>query len=241
MKNKRYYVNQDIQVGENVKLEGEEFVHLSSVMRSRVGESVTLFCGDTFDYDGTITEIAKKYAIVHVHKKEKGVGFPQKKVTLFQALMKGDKLSTVVQKCTELGVYEIVHFESQFSDVKVGNKNIEKLEKIVISACKQCGASVITKTDRELKFDQMLDCIKNYDMVLFAYECEAENQIASVLQKTQNLMNIAVIVGAEGGFSAEEAQKIVDSGAVPVGLGERILRAETAGIVLPALVLLGAK
>ncbi|MBQ9790909.1 MAG: 16S rRNA (uracil(1498)-N(3))-methyltransferase [Clostridia bacterium] len=241
MKNKRYYVNNEIFEDSDVTIEGDEFVHLSSVMRSRVGDTVTLFCGDSFDYNGTIIEISKKYAVVHVDEKVQGVGFPEKNVTLFQALVKGDKLYIVVQKCTELGVHEIVHFESAFSDVKVGNKNIEKLEKVVISACKQCGSSVITKTNRELKFNQMLDEIKNHDAVLFAYEKQGDNHISNVLKKIQNLKNVAVIVGAEGGFSEDEAKQIVAAGAIPVSLGDRILRAETAGIVLPALVLLGVE
>ena len=241
MKNKRYYVNQEIYENSDVKIEGDEFVHLSSVMRSRVGDEVTLFNGDGFDYNGTISEVAKKYATIHVYEKKKGIGELSKRVTLFQALTKGDKLSVIVQKCTELGVFEIVHFESEFSDVKVGNKNLEKLEKVVIAASKQCGSSSLMRVSRELRFDQMLTELKNYEMVLFAYECEDENHISSFIQKTQNLTNIAVIVGAEGGFSALEAEKIINAGAIPVGLGARILRAETAGIVLPALVLLGVE
>jgi len=241
MKNKRYYVEKELMQGTDVMIEGEEFVHLSSVMRSRVGDSVTLFNGDGFDYDGTVSEIAKKYAVVHVENKTQGIGFPEKNVTLFQALVKGDKLSTIVQKCTELGVAEIVHFESQFSDVKVGAKNTGKLEKVVVAACKQCGASVLTKTNRELKFDDMIHELKNFDVALFAYECEGQNKVSEILQKTQNFAKIAVIVGAEGGFSEKEAQKIKDAGAVAVSLGDRILRAETAAIVMPALVLLGAR
>ena len=110
-----------------------------------------------------------------------------------------------------------------------------------MSACKQCGSSVLTKTGRELKFEQMIDEIKKYDAVLFAYELAGDNHISNVLLSLQSKKNIAVIVGAEGGFSESESQQIVDSGAICVSLGERILRAETAGIVLPALVLLGVK
>ena len=241
MKYKRYYVDQLVVEGSDVMIEGDEFVHLVSVMRSRIGDNVTLFNGDGFDYYGTLTNIAKKYAVVHVHERRDGIGEHKKHVTLFQALVKGDKLSTIVQKCTELGVYEVVHFESDFSDVKVGSKNIDKLQKVVVSACKQCGSSVLTKTDRELKFDDMLCALKNYDAVLFAYENQGDNHISSVLKKTQNMNNIAVIVGAEGGFSENEVKKITSAGAIPVSLGDRILRAETAGIVLPALVLLGVE
>jgi len=240
MKNKRYYVNKEIIEGSHIKLEGDEFIHLASVMRSRVGESVTLFNGDAYDYDGVIVEIAKKYALINVTHKTKGIGFPNKKVTLFQALVKGDKLSTIVQKNTELGTHEIVLFESDYSDVKVGSKNIEKLEKVSISACKQCGSSVLTLTGRELKFNQMIEEIKKYDSVLFAFECESENHISKILPSLRDKNNIAVIVGAEGGFSDIEAQKIKDAGAIVVNLGQRILRAETAGIVLPSLVILGA-
>lgn len=238
MKYKRYYLNQEIILNSNVVIEGEEFIHLSSVMRSRVGDVVTLFNGDGYNYNGVITAINKKNAVIQIQEKQENQTEPKVKVTLFQALVKGDKLSTIVQKNTELGTHEIVLFESRFSDVKVGSKNLEKQQRVVVAACKQCGSSTLLKVDKEIKFEELLKQIKSYDKVLFAYENEEQNNISSLIQKLQNYQNIAVIVGAEGGFSEEEVQKLIDSGAISISLGKRILRAETAGIVLPALVIM---
>lgn len=239
MKNKRYYVDKNIVVGEKVTLEGEEFLHLFQVMRSKEGTTVTLFNGDGFDYVGTVTEIQKKQATITVCEKHKNNTEPERKVTLFQALVKGDKLSTIVQKNTELGTHEIVLFESQFSDVKLGEKNLEKMKKIVVQASKQCGASTLTKVGQELSFDAMTKKLKEFDLCFFAYENESKETLSNMLNRLQSKSNIAVIVGAEGGFSEEEAKIITNTGAISVSLGKRILRAETAGIVLPAIVLLG--
>ena len=238
MKNKRYYVENEIRVGSCIKLEGEEFLHLSRVMRTRVGEYVTLFCGNNFDYEARVKEITKNYAMLDVLSETENNLNPATNVTLFQALVKGDKLSTIVQKNTELGTREIILFESEFSDVKVGNKNLDKQKRVVISALKQCGASTLTLIDKELKFSEMLKELSLFDKIIFAYECEESNNISDVIKTINRDQKIAVIVGAEGGFSEKEAKAIKEAGAISTKLGKRILRAETAGIVLPGMIIL---
>ena len=238
MKNKRYYSQKEMIVGEKTTLEGDEFLHLSKVMRTRVGESVTVFNGDGYDYEGTVIAINKNNAEIVIDKKIENKMIPNANVTLFQALVKGDKLSTIVQKNTELGIREIILFESDYSDVKVGSKNLEKLNRVMISALKQCGSSSLVTINKELKFDEMLKAICEYDKVIFAYENEESNSVRLVLENLNPADKIAVIVGAEGGFSSSEAIQIVSNGGVSTRLGKRILRAETAGIVLPALVIM---
>lgn len=238
MKNKRYFIEKDLNVDEKVILDGDEFLHLSRVMRTRVGDSVTLFNGDSYDYDGIVLQINKNNAVIQINSKNLCNVTPTANVTLFQALVKGDKLSTIVQKNTELGTREIILFESEYSDVKVGSKNLEKLNRVMISALKQCGASTLTKINKELKFDEMLKSLSDYDKVIFAYENEESNSVRLALDNLNPTDKIAVIVGAEGGFSSTEAIQIISSGGVSTRLGKRILRAETAGIVLPALVIM---
>lgn len=238
MKNKRYYIENELKENIVVKLDGDEFLHLSKVMRSRVGDSVTLFNGDGFDYESVVLNISKNYAEIEVKEKVVNNMIATSNVTLFQALVKGDKLSTIVQKNTELGTKEIVLFESTYSDVKVGAKNLDKQKRVVISACKQCGASTLTKIEKELKFKEMLSELKKYDKVIFAYECEQSNNISNVMDNLSVKDKIAVIIGAEGGFSEDEAKQIIEAGAISTKLGNRILRAETAGIVLPGIVIL---
>lgn len=238
MKYKRYYTEKEIIVGSPFVLDGEEFLHLSQVMRTRVGETVTLFNGDGFDYNGKVTEILKKSAIIDIQEKIDNNMTTKASVTLFQALVKGDKLSTIVQKNTELGTKEIVLFESEFSDVKVGAKNLDKQKRVVVSACKQCGSSELLIVEKEVKFKEMIKMLGNYDKVIFAYECEESNNIGDVLKTLSTTSKIAVIVGAEGGFSVAEANEIVQAGGISTRLGKRILRAETAGIVLPGMIIL---
>lgn len=238
MKNKRYYIETELDKNKTVRLDGEEFLHLSKVMRTRIGESVTLFNGDGFDYNGVVLEINKNYATIQINEKVKNNMTATADVTLFQALVKGDKLSTIVQKNTELGTKEIILFESEFSDVKVGAKNLDKQKRVVVSACKQCGSSTLTIIDKELKFNEMLESLKEYDKVIFAYECEESNNISTVIKSLNVNEKIAVIVGAEGGFSEKEANLLIQADAISTKLGNRILRAETAGIVLPGMLIL---
>lgn len=213
------------------EFEDDELNHFN-VLRCRIGEQIICLGDDGYDYLCEVDQIGKKKATAVIVSKELNKKNPKKKITVFQALVKGEKADLITQKLTELGVTKLVMFESKFAIAKANNNKISRLNKITQEACKQCGRSIPLEISENISFDQMLNQLDNYDIVLFANE-KSTDRIEADLKQSQN---VAIIVGSEGGFDDEEIQKIVATGAKEFGLGSRILRAETASIAMSAIV-----
>lgn len=237
MKEKRYFYSENLNVGELVTLDGEEFHHLSNVMRTRQGENVCLFNGDGNFYFGTVKTIAKKFAEIEVFDKVLSENEPNVDFTLFQALAKGEKLSLITQKITELGATNLNLFESTFCDVK-GSYKFDRLEQISISAAKQCGRATILNINGGFNIAKIAEKIKDYDAFYVAYEAQKDDNLVLELSKLKNNNpKIAVLIGPEGGLSETEIEKLKTAGAKIVTLGKRILRTETAAIACTTLVM----
>ncbi|MBE5755338.1 MAG: 16S rRNA (uracil(1498)-N(3))-methyltransferase [Clostridia bacterium] len=236
MKEKRYYYNGTIYINSIVTLEDEEFHHLVNVMRSRVGEKVCLFNGDGNFYFGEVKSINKKYAEIMVTSAEKSNNEPSIKLTIYQALAKGDKMSLVMQKITEIGASTLCLFESEFCDVKANTHRQDRLDTISVSAAKQCGRASLVQTKGIYKFNEVAEQIADFDAFYVAYEAEDGSTLASsLIENKNNLKNIAIMIGAEGGFSQKEIELLKNNNAKIVSLGNRILRTETASIVCAGL------
>lgn len=232
---KRFYVAKENIVGNCITITGDEFWHLTKVLRYKVGYSL-IVCNndDGNDYFCELKEIAKDYAVADIQKVVANECKTKAKITLYQALPKGDKSDFITQKAVEIGVSDIVFFNSDFVSEK--KFNLERLNKINVEACKQCGRSRISNIKGLLEFDQMIDELNFYDKVIFCYENEKFNSIKAELGG-KIFDNIALIVGSEGGFSEKEVEKAKQVGAKVVTLGKRILRCETASIVVCGIVM----
>ena len=217
-------------------IEGEEFVHLKTVLRGKIGEKVMVYNGSESEYICQINKINKNDAICSIIENRICQGLPKKNIILFQALIKRDKMEEVLAKTVELGVSKLIPFESEFCTVKPSENKKERLEKIVISACKQCERSVPMQIGECLSFKDLLKEIKCFSkteksIVLFANERKGKAFDFSSLSDKEN---IAIIIGAEGGFSEEEKEEL-SSVCESITLGKRILRSETASLVLCGL------
>lgn len=240
MKLKRFYFNKSMMNDGIINLSGDEFNHAINVLRLRVGNKAVLFCGDGLDYVCEVATINKKEATFKVDEIIKNDSEANCCLTVYQALAKGEKLNLIVQKLTEIGVNSFKTFHSTYCDVKPNTKKMEKFESVVISACKQCGRSELMKTDYSvLKFDEMLKEISGFDVCFFAYENSKDENLFNELINLRNKkkLNLALIVGPEGGFSDEEAELLKVSGATTVSLGKRILRTETCAIMASGMII----
>ena len=229
---KRFLV--DKITSQYVSLDGAEFNHMRNVLRMQVSDQVVLNCGDGFDYHATIENMTKSSATLQVISKEKNIADSRCDVTVFQALVKGDNMSLIVQKCTELGVNTFVPFESKFITAKDKLGKAEKLQVIANQSTKQCKRSKPMQVNQTLSFKEMLDKLSQYDIVIFANETEKSNALSSKLSQYNR---IALIVGSEGGFDKDEIDAINAKGAKSISMGNRILRAETAAIALTSVVM----
>ena len=238
MERKRFYFNIENFKDDEIIITDDEFHHMVNVMRLRVNDEVVLFCGNGKDYFATIKSISKKEAVCSVCEVKDNLTETGLNLTIFQALVKGEKLALITQKLTEIGVNEIAVFESKYCDVKSNTTKLDKLNKVVIGASKQCGRSVLMKTNnRVLTFKELLESIKKYDAVLLAYENENCKTLSDYCKKLSKTAKIAIIIGPEGGFDKKEVENLSGAGAEVVSLGKRILRTETAAIFMASVII----
>ena len=172
---------------------------------------------------------------------------PPVAITLYQALPKGDKLDTIIQKAVECGALAIVPFESEHCVVRVKQdaeaRKTERRRRIAEEAAKQCGRGVLPTVEETVAFADMLQMAAEADLTLFCYEGEGTLPLKTLLREkmpalpTDRIPTVAIVIGSEGGFSKAEAQRAQNEGFCMTGLGPRILRTETAStFVLSSLV-----
>jgi 16S rRNA (uracil1498-N3)-methyltransferase len=168
-------------------------------------------------------------------------------VTLYQALPKGDKLDTIIQKAVECGACAIVPFESDHCVVRVKPdaeaRKTERRQRIATEAAKQCGRGLLPTVTETVTYGEMLRKAAEADLILFCYEGQGTQPLKSLLRDkisalpTDRSPTVAVVIGSEGGFSPAEADRARQARACMAGLGPRILRTETAScFVLSSLV-----
>lgn len=233
MEIKRFFLDKNSFDGDRFVISGDEFVHMTKVLRHKVGYKIIVCLNDGKDYHATVTAIEKDHAIARLDSIVLNDTATVCEFTLFQALPKGDKFDFIAQKAVELGVDKIVPFVSDYTNEKLINHN--RCMRIMQEASKQCGRSNVASLFDITNIDGIIERVKDYGLALMAYEGETENTIGDYLFEIEKADSIAVIIGSEGGFSKEEYVKLKDSGVRPFSLGKRILRCETASIVALSL------
>ena len=232
---KRFFVNKSLDVNKSIKIDGIEHNHIKNVMRMVEGDEVILVCGDDYDYFARIVSITKGDTLVEIFDKKINEYNPKSNVTVFQALVKSDNMSLIIQKLTELGVKDFYPFESEFITSKDKSGKIDKLQEISNQSIKQCKRSIPMNIHSTLSFKALIEKLKEFDTILFANECEKTTSLADCnLNKNDR---VAIIIGSEGGFSKSEIDQLIGANAQSISLGKRILRAETAAISLTAVVM----
>lgn len=234
---RRFYY--DFIPEEQVRFEGEQFIHLAFVLRAKNGDRITLIRNDEYDYIYEIIDIEKKFAELKFIEKIPNKCNPCLYVRLFAALEKGDKMEFVVQKAVELGVSEIVPIKTAFSQVKPESIRIERLQKIANEACKQCGRSKSAKISDVVVFEKMNIENTDSDLVCFLYEGKCEYDLLDYLRKQDHskIKRVDIIIGSEGGFSEKEAEFLNRRKIPSLTLGARILRAETACVAACSVIM----
>lgn len=235
----KFFVNNDQINGEKVKVIGEDINHIKNVLRLEVGENICICNKETsksflceiesFSNDEVKCKILEEV----LETTECGTY-----IHIFQGLPKSDKLEWIIEKGTEIGVKEITPVVMKRSIVKLDEKDkvkkISRWQKIAEVAAKQSKRDSILKVNDVINFQNLFENIKDYDILLVAYEEEKENTLKNVLSSflSEKNLKVAVIIGPEGGIDIEEIEKCKEKGFIPVTLGKRILRTETAPLVI---------
>lgn len=232
---RRFFIKKKLEVGNTYLIDGIEHNHMKNVMRMKVGDTAIFVCGDEFDYIGEIVSLSKGDTRILITDKQKNIYNPNADVTVFQALVKSDNMSLIVQKLTELGVKTLVPFESEFITSKDKFNKTVKLQDVSNQSIKQCKRSIPMKVEGTISFNTLKNILNKYDVVIFANECERTFNLNQLDIKTTD--KVAIIIGSEGGFSVDEIKELTSNGAKSISLGKRILRAETAAIALTSVIM----
>ena len=243
----RFFVRRSQIDGERITLIGEDAHHIARSLRMAVGDGVTVCDMQGNEYDCRIESFDDDREVsVSVLSVKKAENEPPVRIRVFQALPKGDKLDTVIQKAVECGASEIIPFESERCVVKVKpeaeQRKTERRQRIAEEAAKQCGRSALPAVLPTVSFKEMLELSAKDGLCLFCYEGDGTEPLGDVLKRelkktVADKGSVSVIIGSEGGFSIKEAELIRNTGAASVCLGGRILRTETAsGFVLACII-----
>lgn len=213
---------------------GSDAFHLSRVLRARIGEELTVSDMRRRLFKGKIISISEDEVVMEVESVTEDDSEPTVQVTLYQALAKGDKFDTVIQKSVECGVTAVVPVICERCVVKLDAQSAEKKtarwQKIADEAAKQCGRGILPQVKAPVSFSQALKLMQNNDFPFMCYEGDGVVPIKQLLNHKSS-QTYSFLIGPEGGFSADEKQAAAS--VMPLcGLGKRILRTETASCVV---------
>lgn len=229
----RFYHSKPININENIVMDDFAAHHAIKVLRIKNDDKLILFNGDGSDYHGQVININKKNIEVLINSKKIINNESNLNVTLLQALTSNDKMDWIIQKTTELGINNIQPIICERSIVKIKNDKIKKRlfhwQQVSIAACEQCGRSKIPKIIMPEHINKYLEQISSSDSSLkIILSPTAKKTINDIHYNSEQ--NIKVLIGPEGDFSDQELELAVKNYFIPVRIGPRILRTETAPI-----------
>ncbi len=217
-----------------ISILGEDAFHIARSLRMAVGDDLTVCDGEGRDYDCKLIKIRDSQVDCAIEESRVCPAEPPYKATVYQALVKGERLDVAIQKSVEFGAVSLVPFESsrcivRMKGEKEGSKS-QRRRRIAAEAAKQCGRGIIPTVAEPVSFSEMLKEAAKADLAIFCYEKEGERMLGTTLESLRTCppKSIAIVVGPEGGFSPEEAEKAEIEGLSLLGLGKRILRTESA-------------
>ena len=231
----RCYINQAIEVNSDIALDKRCSHHLSTVLRARAGQAVQLFNGDGKNYPGTVSATGKQ-TIVSVGDAIQAATESSIKITLVQAIARGDKMDAIVQKATELGVNCIQPVYSNHSITKLeASREERKLahwQSIMISACEQSGRATLANIAAISSLsDYLIDAqIRSTDEQRWILSPSSNSTLKKTEKsKPEKVDSAVVMIGPESGFDADEIELAKQHHFATMQLGPRVLRTETAG------------
>jgi 16S rRNA (uracil1498-N3)-methyltransferase len=239
----RFFIPSDQIRGNTVILKGEDRHHLLNVLRQGLGAEITVLNGKGQEYLAQVTEITSDTVIGQIVRQAERRTEPKIKICLVQSLPKGDKFEFIIQKNTELGVSVFQPVISERSTIRLdkdqARKKAERWQKIIREAAEQSGRQIIPEMRPVENWSTYLNKHRPSGLLLIIpWEGEQERSLTQVLDAQKTMPeSIAVLIGPEGGFAQNEVELAMKAGAIPVTLGPRILRTETAGLVVASVLL----
>ncbi len=239
----RFFVRPEQIVGEFVYLDGDDAHHLRVVLHAQPGTKLAVLDGSGREWPAALTELGKTKATAQLREAFEPQTEPSVQITVAQALPKvGEKMEQVLQRCTEIGVSGFHVYSSERSLTHFTGDRQEKREvrwgAIVKTAAEQAHRAILPALTIGGEFRDVLATASDYDCALLAYENETDNLLKATLTAVPPTpRRVLVLIGPEGGFSDTEIKAARKAGVQTVSLGPRILRTETAALVMAAQIL----
>ena len=238
----KFFVLPEMVKDGKIIIDTDDVLHIKRVLRMSEGDEL-LICDSTgTDYQTKISEIADKTITCDIISEKKSDTESDISITLYQGIPKGSKMELIIQKNTELGVAKIVPVSmqrcvSKLENQKAEEKKVQRWQKIAEEAAKQSGRGIIPEISMPQTLKQAAENIKKSDLSFVPYECEEQNSLKPLLKSHSDAKTVSFLIGPEGGFDVSEIEILKECGIYPVTLGKRILRTETAGMAVTAMVM----
>ena len=239
---KFFIKSENLKENEEIWITGKDVNHIKNVLRKKQDDLLNVCNSDTSqNYEVKILKLFDDRIICKIISNKVSNSESELNLTIYQGLPKADKMELIIQKCTELGVKEIVPTIMKRSVVKLKEKDkenkINRWQKISEVAAKQSGRDFIPKINNIINFNQI--DYQKYDRVLVLYENEDKLSIKQVINELKNekILNLAIVIGPEGGFDEKEIQDLSKPNISIVTLGKRILRTETVALVVSGILM----
>ncbi len=225
-----------------ITIDTDDVNHIMRVLRLKEGDVICVCDTRGYDYTAQISKAERAAIVCRIIEKVKSDSEPDIDVTLFQALPKASKMEYIIQKTTELGIKRIVpvmtaRCVSKIDSAKDAEKKRERWQKIAVSAAKQSGRGIIPEIASPVTFSEAVRELEKCTTRFVPYECETDTDIRSVLVLNRHPETVGYMIGPEGGFDPLEIEEIKKRGIQTVTLGKRILRTETAGEAVLAMIM----
>lgn len=225
---------------DTIEIKGDDAHHISKTLRMKVGDTLTVTSSDGMDYVCSIDAFASDAVVLTVKEVIRSDVESDIKISIFQALVKGDKMETVIQKSVELGVSDVYPVSAERSIVKLDSsgekKKLERWNKIALEAAKQCGRGFVPTVHGVISFEECVEKLCQHDVSFFCYEL-AEGKTVKDVIGGKSFSSVGFYIGPEGGVAPKEAELAKNCGIEAVSLGKLILRTETAGPAVLSMLL----
>ncbi|ACV25654.1 16S rRNA (uracil(1498)-N(3))-methyltransferase [Kangiella koreensis] len=225
----RIFTSEALSLSTEMALDKEASTHISRVLRMNTGQQIELFNGDGFSYFAQIQAIERNQVSVRVVEAIEVNNESPLNIHLFQGISRGDKMELTLQKGVELGVKQFTPLITERCGVKLDakrwQKKLQHWQKVIESACEQCGRNSIPSLYPAVKLQDALSQLNNTS---FFMHPDSKHSFKTIIADAQS--ELQLWVGPEGGFSDEEVEWVESHGCKPVQLGPRILRTETAAL-----------
>jgi 16S rRNA (uracil1498-N3)-methyltransferase len=240
----RFYVNQNQIQGNYVTITGPDVNHIKNVLRMKPGEEIIICNGQGKDCYCIINRVSEGEISAEIKSEETTGTELKSKITLFQGLPKKDKMELIIQKAVELGVHEIIPVMTKrvvvkLEDKKKEEKKLERWQAIAEGAAKQSGRGIIPVIKPVQTYKEAVMNAKSMGIGLIPYEnAEDMQHTRQIFNNIGQFESIGIFIGPEGGFEESEIELAEANQILPITLGRRILRTETAGLAILSMLVL---